>query len=451
MTFGEHLEDLRRRILWALLWLTIAVVFSFIFGDTLLEWTMRPHKIAIRGAVRERAMKLMDRSVGELDDLVRGRGEGPFPAREDWEFLFASEAMDTGILAEVNPFLPEWAARLTPPGLGEPERKQYAARVESVLREFSEKLVEGIASGAAPVASLSLVRRLKKLEEDLWRDIPEISGTAVRNLLGTGPHITATIQRLKGINEFLVVRKKELLEDQRPAGILTGDTPFLRRMERIYDDLKKQSETILEKKAKPPIAISYLESFMTYLKVSMVFGLFFAIPMILYEMWKFVGAGLYANEQKYVLIFLPFSLALFFGGVLFGYFSVIPVALGFLAGWGAELVELNFTLSNYVGIFFTLTVVLGLVFQTPLVMIFLSKIGLVGAAGFRRARKYMILGSILFAALVTPPDPMSWSLVAGPTILLYEFGIIIVSMTTRKKAAKPRGPSQEEKQEVKSA
>ena len=179
---------------------------------------------------------------------------------------------------------------------------------------------------------------------------------------------------------------------------------------------------------------------MTYFKVAIIFGLFFSIPMILYEMWKFIGAGLYANEQQWVLVFLPFSVALFFGGALFGYFSVIPVALGFLAGWGADMVEMSFTLSNYVGLFFTLTVLLGLVFQTPLVMIFLGKIGMVTPAGFRSARKWAAMGSVIFAALVTPPDPLSWSLVALPMIALYELGILLVAVGCRKKQAPREKP-----------
>jgi len=171
--------------------------------------------------------------------------------------------------------------------------------------------------------------------------------------------------------------------------------------------------------------IDYTENFSSYLKVVMVFGVFFAVPFILYELWKFIGAGLYLHEQRYVVTFLPFSLVLFLAGGVFGYFIMIPVGLEFLAGWNAADVELNFRLGNYVGLFLTLTLILGVVFQTPLVMVFLNKLDIVSVDVYRRARRVAVFIGVCLAVVLTPPDPFSWSLMAVPMILLYELGIIV--------------------------
>jgi sec-independent protein translocase protein TatC len=177
--------------------------------------------------------------------------------------------------------------------------------------------------------------------------------------------------------------------------------------------------------------------------VAVIFGIFLALPLVLYELWKFVGAGLYPHEQKYVVTLLPFSLGLFVGGALFGYFGLIPVGLEFLAGWGIEDVDLNITLGSYVGLFFTLTLILGLVFQTPLVMIFLAKIGIVDVQGFRKARRVAIFVGVCLAVVLTPPDPFSWSLMAAPMILLYEVGIVACRFLERRKPRTAGGQAPE--------
>jgi Tat protein translocase TatC len=173
------------------------------------------------------------------------------------------------------------------------------------------------------------------------------------------------------------------------------------------------------------MVISYLEQFYTHLKVAIIFGLLLTFPFVLYEAWKFVGAGLYKSEQRYVLTFLPFSMVLFALGAFFGYAILIPVALTFLATWGGADIDLAFTLGNYIGLFFTLTLVLGLVFQTPLVMVFLNRTGIVSVQGFRKSRRMAILIGFIASAFLTPPDPFSLLLMACPLVLLYEIGILV--------------------------
>ncbi len=467
MTFGEHLEELRRRILWALLWLAVAVTISFIYGRGLLKWTMRPHEIAIRGAVRDRAGSILETKGQELLSLIQegaAIAAGPSPdapatagggtggeggaaaAGADWSGLFAEDIFRLRLAGRLKVRLHEWAGKTRVPALEGPEGVKLISSLDLFLDELSGTLAEAIASENRSLGSRSIPHRFQLLEKDLRRTVERIGTNPVKRLIGYSRSLTEVAGPLSEFNRFLEARRQAVLA-AGPETIDPGSTPpeLVRRLEAIHDDMRTQVRNLAEEEAKPPMAISYLESFMTYFKVALVFGLFFATPLILYEMWKFVGAGLYPQEQRYVLIFLPFSVGLFFGGALFGYFSVIPVALSFLAGWGSDLVELSFTLSNYVGLFFTLTVLLGLVFQTPLVMVFFGKIGAVSAAGFRKARKWAIMGSVLFSAIVTPPDPLSWSLVAIPMILLYELGILLVNLSEKRKprdaGGKPPGPA----------
>src|SRR6266540_763658 len=361
MTFGEHLEDLRRRIFMALLWLSMAVVICFIYGRVLLKWTMVPHEFAIRGAMRDRSITLLEEKGRELAGLTGDLGGVAGPAAEAgaepvsvWDQLFAGEIRR----ARLNASLREFARRAVLPLL---DGKVDAAKLDELAEGFAGAIENSLGDEPVSLSARSLPERFALLEEDLRRTATRIGQLPIKRLLGVGKSLDPAVASLAEFNKFLAARKKALEEAPPPTrGTRPGVSQLERKLELIHADMQKRSLQLAEDEGKPPIAISYLESFMTYFKVALVFGLFFSTPLILYEMWKFVGAGLYPNEQRYVLIFLPFSIALFFGGALFGYFSVIPVALEFLAGWGADLVELNFTISNYVGLFFTLTIILGL-------------------------------------------------------------------------------------------
>ena len=217
----------------------------------------------------------------------------------------------------------------------------------------------------------------------------------------------------------------------------------------VLTSLEKDAKEIVEEKPKPLIVLSYIESFSAYLKVAFIFGIFLTLPFILFEMWKFIGAGLYPHEQAYVVTLLPFSLALFAIGTLFGYFAMIPVGLEFLASWGIQEVDLNFALGSYIDLFFTLTLILGLVFQTPLLMVFLSKIGIMSVEIFRKFRRPAILVEVILAVVLTPPDPFSWSLMAAPMILLYEVGILASKLVEKKKPLRARVEEELETEEVK--
>ncbi|MCF6147427.1 MAG: twin-arginine translocase subunit TatC [Candidatus Kuenenia sp.] len=177
--------------------------------------------------------------------------------------------------------------------------------------------------------------------------------------------------------------------------------------------------------------LSYQEGFYAYMKLCFISSLFLMYPVIIYQAWKFVSAGLFAKEKKYILVFFPVSYIAFVMGGLFGYYLLIPFGLQFLISILGPDIQPIITMQQYVSFVFLLTVALGLVFQLPLVMLLLSKIGFVSADKFVKWRKYSILAIFIIAAIVTPPDPFTQTMTAAPMILLYELGILVAKPTKR--------------------
>ncbi|MCP5003244.1 MAG: twin-arginine translocase subunit TatC [Planctomycetes bacterium] len=202
---------------------------------------------------------------------------------------------------------------------------------------------------------------------------------------------------------------------------------------KILDIVKKPHNFAMENLGLPQSlqVLSYQEGFYAYIKLCLITAIFMAYPVIVYQIWKFVGAGLYKKERRYVLIFIPFSLVAFVAGVLFGYFFLIPFGLQFLIKILGSSVEPVITMSQYISLVFLLTIALGIVFQLPLVMLFIGKIGVLKADDFAKWRKYALLIMFVLAAIITPPDPFTQVMTALPMIALYEIGIILIQPTKK--------------------
>jgi Tat protein translocase TatC len=187
---------------------------------------------------------------------------------------------------------------------------------------------------------------------------------------------------------------------------------------------------------------SPIEGVLFTMKVALIAALVVGLPYLLWQIWAFIAAGLYPAERKTVLRYVPFSLLLATAGVLFGYFFMIPLVLEYLFLMvDPDLFVQSYRLDYYFSFFLMLTLALALVFQLPLIMLGLSVTGLVRAATFRKYRKHFILGAFIVCAVLTPPDPFSQSLMAVPTILLYEAGILLVAARERRRPpAAPERP-----------
>lgn len=176
------------------------------------------------------------------------------------------------------------------------------------------------------------------------------------------------------------------------------------------------------------------EMFITYLKVAFVTGLLFASPVLFYEMWMFVAPGLYRHEKKLAIPFVLFSSILFVGGALFGYFIVFPFGFKFFIGFSNEYVKALPSVKQYFSFSLKLLFAFGVVFELPVIIFFLTKLGLVTPQFLKQKRKYAILLTFVVAAILTPPDVITQCMMAGPLIVLYEVGILVSGLARRRKA-----------------
>jgi sec-independent protein translocase protein TatC len=182
------------------------------------------------------------------------------------------------------------------------------------------------------------------------------------------------------------------------------------------------------------VSLAPLETLTIFFMVCLVSGLVLASPWVFYQIWAFVGAGLYRHEQRYVKKYLPFSLGLFLAGVFLCFFGVLPVTLGFLLQFNVWLgVAPTLRLSDWMGFATILPLIFGVAFQTPLVMLFLERISVFTVDDYRAKRKFAILIITIAAAVLTPgQDPFSMVLLAVPMILLYELGILMIGTQKRR-------------------
>lgn len=333
MSFGEHLEELRRRLIFALIGLTIGVIIALFFSDRVMKTLEIPVKNAL-----ERYYRLLN---GEADS-----------AFNLWNFV-------TGQKSEPKP----------------PKEPV----VNEVVDPDSVKSIE---------TKIDAKQLLDALHQILPKQFPEAPADA--------PSVPITIR----VTEAMLTK---ILPIPPTALTLT--------------------------------ALTAEEAFMVYIKVAMVSGLILSSPWVFLQIWLFVAAGLYPHERKYVYIYLPMSLVLFFGGAIFCFFAVIPFVLNFLFDFNIWLdITVQPRLTEYISFIVILPVMFGISFQLPLVMLFLERITVFQVAVYRKNRRIAILAISFISMVLTPSDPVSMLLMMVPLCLLYELGILLCDWQPKAKA-----------------
>ncbi len=175
------------------------------------------------------------------------------------------------------------------------------------------------------------------------------------------------------------------------------------------------------------------EAFFTYLKVALLSGLMLAAPIIIYQFWMFVAPGLYNREKRMMLPVVFLSSLFFVGGALFGYFIVFPWGFKFFLGFADEHIRALPSMKEYLGFSAKLLLAFGLVFELPLVITFLAKLGLVSVEFLKKNRKYALLLFFAGAAILTPPDVITQIMMAVPLMVLYEISILGARIFGRQK------------------
>jgi sec-independent protein translocase protein TatC len=187
--------------------------------------------------------------------------------------------------------------------------------------------------------------------------------------------------------------------------------------------------------------------FTMHIMSSFVIGLIIAFPYVVFEIWRFIRPGLYNTEKKYSKGAVAAISFLFFTGVLFGYFIMAPLMVYFLANYRiSDIISNEFDITSYVSTIVGMVFGSGMLFQLPVVIYFLTRVGIVTPAFLRQYRKHSIVGIMILAAILTPPDPLSQTMIAIPLYLLFEISILISSRVYKQKLKEEEAEQLKDKQ-----
>lgn len=241
------------------------------------------------------------------------------------------------------------------------------------------------------------------------------------------------MERQLSISQHLLELRKRILISG--AAVLIGTVVALIFYEDIVELLLRPADELSSDEGPARLIYTELtEMIAVTVRVSILGGLILAFPVVLYQAIMFVAPGLTKRERRFLLTFMPGVILSFVGGVAFGYFVLIPPAVNFLLSWGSDLATPMIRIGNYVSIMVTLLFWLGLVFETPVVMFLLAKLGVVSWRTYAKWRRYWILVAFILGALITPTfDPVNQALVAAPLIVLYELGIWLSRFAARSR------------------
>lgn len=192
------------------------------------------------------------------------------------------------------------------------------------------------------------------------------------------------------------------------------------------------------------ISTEVVGAFLVPVKFTLVLAFFVAVPFVLYQIWGFVAPGLYRSERRMVLPLLVSSTLLFYGGMAFAYFVVMPMVFSFMVGTTPDGVTMMTDISSYLSFILLMFFAFGLAFEVPVATILLVWAGLVTPEGLRSKRSYIIVGCFVIAAVITPPDALSQVMLAVPMWLMFEAGLLISRIYVRKETEDGEAPARDE-------
>jgi sec-independent protein translocase protein TatC len=193
---------------------------------------------------------------------------------------------------------------------------------------------------------------------------------------------------------------------------------------------------VLSEPVGPLYYLSPAEGFLARMGLTLIGGVFLSLPVLFYQLWAFVAVGLTRQEKKYIVLFAPLSLVLFLGGAAFAYFSVLPMVLKFFLSFSSHNLVPMLTVSKYISFVGTFCLGFGLVFEMPLVIVFLTKIGIATPAFLVQMRRHAIVLIFIVSAFLTPPDFISQIFMAVPLVILYEMSVLFSRLVLRLKEQK---------------
>jgi sec-independent protein translocase protein TatC len=174
------------------------------------------------------------------------------------------------------------------------------------------------------------------------------------------------------------------------------------------------------------------EAFLVRVKISIFGGAIIAVPVLFYQIWMFVGPGLYKSEVKIVIPIVASSTIFFLVGGAFCFFYVIPLAIRFLLGFATENMQPMIMIGDYISFAGMMVLAFGLVFELPVASFILGRMGVINYKLMGKGRRYAVVGILILGSILTPPDIISQIMLAGPLYLLYEISIIVVRITGKR-------------------
>ncbi len=199
----------------------------------------------------------------------------------------------------------------------------------------------------------------------------------------------------------------------------------------LFDFIRKPIEKYLP--AGGLVYTAPMDKFVAHFKLAIVAGVIGSCPFWLYQLWKFVAPGLYKNERKYMTSFITIGSLLFFSGVCFSYFVALPMTFDFLFSFGGDQDKPMITIDHYMDFVSQFALMFGVSFELPLILTLMSMAGLVSQKFLIDKGRYAIMILAIVAAMITPPDVMSMTIMLVPMIALYYIGILMVGFVQKKK------------------
>lgn len=181
------------------------------------------------------------------------------------------------------------------------------------------------------------------------------------------------------------------------------------------------------------VFIAPAELLMSYIKLSVIGGLIISAPFLIFQIWLFVIPGLKRREKRHILISLLMGSVFFITGVTFAYFVVVPTMIVFFIGFQMQAIKPMISFDSYLSFVLSTVFTFGVIFELPILMMLLSRFGIVKVNFLKKNRKFIILIVFVLAAILTPPDVISQIILAGPMILLAEVGILLAGLVEKKK------------------
>lgn len=445
MSFGEHLDELRKTLIRALLGAAVGCAIGFWLANPVVRILTQPLERAIARFNQTKAGERMIGEKGWIDPetqaLLDQRELTPRAVQIDIaQLVSALRSISPTFLEEVN--LQPW--RFSPEAIpagevagicqtllkaaGDPENSapMAAAIARHLTPSARERITTLAATASTPqdpsaqlAASLNELLDSRELSDDpAFARLVQTVPPGWFNRLFTEP-VTTPLQQMK-----TQLEKEFQIDLCRRLNRALVSSAFTGRIRPPRLDLVPLE--IWEAVDVRPQSLHPIEGFMIWMKAGMISGLVLSGPWIFYQLWLFVGAGLYPHEKKYVSLFLPVSIGLFALGVLTVFLFVFDAVLGFFLSVNYSLgIDMQPRINDWLSFVLFLPLGFGIAFQLPLVMFFLNRINVFSVSDYLARWRLAVMVIFVVAMVLTPADPLSMVLLAVPLTLLYFFGVLL--------------------------